>query len=77
MDMRRKQPIGVELVKKGVVKQEDIENALEYQRDHPNKKIGDILYILNVCNPDKLINEIGDIIGTKGIILTSKNMRVK
>ncbi len=77
MDMRRKQPIGVELVKKGVVKQEDIENALEYQRDHPNKKIGDILYILNVCNPDKLINAIGDILGTKGIILTSKNMRVK
>ena len=77
MDMRRKQPIGVEWLKRGVVTQEDIESALEYQSEHPNKKIGDILYILNVCNPDKLINAIGDILGTKGIILTSKNMRVK
>ncbi len=77
MDIRRRQPIGVELVKRGVVTQEDIENALEYQKDHPNKKLGDILYILNVCDPEKLINAIGDIFGTKGIVLNARNMKVK
>lgn len=77
MDIRRRQPIGVELVKRGVVTQEDIENALEYQKDHPNKKLGDILYILNVCDPEKLINAIGDIFGTKGIVLNARNMKAK
>lgn len=77
MDMRRRQPIGVELVKRGVVSEGDIENALEYQKDHPNKKIGDILYILNVCDPNVLIENIGDILGTKGILLHSNNIRVK
>ena len=48
MSMRRRQPMGVELVKRGIVTENDIENALEYQKDHPSKKIGDILYILNV-----------------------------
>ena len=44
MDIKRRQPIGVELVKRGVVKEEDIENALRYQKSHPNTKIGDCLY---------------------------------
>ena len=45
MEMRRRQPIGVELVKRQIVTENDIERALEYQRQHPSKKIGDILYI--------------------------------
>ena len=38
MDMRKRQPIGVELVKRGIVTEKDIEKALEYQREHPNRK---------------------------------------
>ena len=53
MDMRKRQPIGVELVKRGIVTEKDIEKALEYQREHPNRKLGDILYILDVCDPDR------------------------
>ena len=45
MDVRRRQPMGVELVKRGIVNEEAIEEALTYQREHPNQKIGDILYI--------------------------------
>ena len=55
MELRRKQPIGVELVKRGIVSEADVENALQYQKEHPNRKIGDILYILNACEPLKLI----------------------
>ena len=51
MELRRKQPIGVELVKRGIVSEADVENALQYQKEHPNRKIGDILYILNACEP--------------------------
>ena len=77
MDMRRRQPIGVELVKRGIVTENDIEEALKYQREHPNKKLGDILYILDVCEPNKLIESIGEILGTKGIILNDRTIKVK
>ena len=77
MDMRKRQPIGVELVKKGVVTEKDIEDALEYQKSNPDKKIGDILYILNACEPHKLIEAIGDIVGAKGVILTQSNLKVR
>ncbi len=77
MEMRRRQPIGVELVKRGVVTEDDITRALDYQRQHPNKKIGDILYILDVCDPRKLIEAMGDILGTKGILLNNRTIKVK
>ena len=77
MEVRRRQPIGIELVKRGIVTESDIENALEYQRKHPSKKIGDILNILNVCDSAKLIQTIGDILGEKAIILTSNSINIK
>ena len=77
MELRRKQPIGVELVKRGVVTENDIEKALDYQKAHPNKKLGDILNILNVTDSEKLIEAIGDIVGTKGIILSGNTIKVK
>lgn len=77
MDMRRRQPIGVELVKRGIVTEDDIERALTYQREHSNKKIGDILYMLDVCDPITLINAIGELVGTKGILLRENMIKVK
>ena len=77
MELRRKQPIGVELVKRGIVTETDVENALQYQKEHPNRKIGDILYILNACEPLKLIQAIGEIVGEKGIILNQSAIKIK
>lgn len=72
----RTQPIGIELVKRSVVTEEDIKNALEYQKTHNNMRIGDILYELNVCDPQILIEAIGDIIGEKAILLTTNNIKI-
>ena len=77
MEMRRRQPLGVELVKRGIVTEENIENALEYQKQYPTRKIGDILYILDVCDPHTLIEAMGDILGTKGILLNTRTIKVK
>lgn len=77
MDVRRRLPIGVELVKRGVVTEADIEKALEYQRNHPNIKLGDILHILNVCDGEILIQNIGEILGEKGILLTANALKIK
>ena len=64
-----KQPLGIELVKRGVVKGEDIEKALKYQETHRDRKLGDILYILKAVNNQKLIKEVAEILGEKGVIL--------
>ena len=77
MELRRKQPIGVELVKRGIVSETDIEKALQYQKQHPSRKIGDILYILDACDPTQLIQAIGDIVGEKGIILNPTTIKIR
>ena len=77
MEMRRRLPIGVELVKRGVVTETDIEKALEYQRNHPNTKLGDILHILNVCEADILIQNIAEILGEKCVLLTGNTIKIK
>ena len=76
MAVRRRQPMGVELVKRGIVNEEAIEEALTYQREHPNQKIGDILYILGLAEPKTLIEAIGEILGTKGILLNSESIKI-
>ena len=76
MDSKRTQPIGIELVKRGVVTENDINIALEYQKSHPTKKMGDILKELDVCDPQVLISAIGDILGEKGINLTMSDLQI-
>ena len=76
MELKRRQPIGVELVKRGIVKEEDIERALDYQRKHPNVKIGDCLYELDVCDPYILITTIGEILGEKGTLLSKNSIKI-
>ena len=63
MDVKRRQPIGIELVKKGIVGEEQISRALEYQKAHPKEKLGDIIHDLGLCDSQKLLQAIGEIFG--------------
>ena len=72
-----RQPLGIELVRKGIVKQEDITKALEYQRNNPGEKIGDILNELNVTDSGTLLNGIGEILNEKVILLTKNDVKLK
>lgn len=76
MDNRRTQPIGIELVKRGIVTEGDINKALEYQKNHPSRKIGDILKELDLCDPNILISAIGDILGEKGMNITMADLQI-
>ena len=75
--MPKNQPLGIELVKRGIVTGQDIEKALKYQETHRSRRIGDILYILKVADSTKLIEEVGNIIGKKGIYLQIDNMKIE
>ena len=76
MDGKKRQPLGVELVKRGIVTEEAIDKALEYQRTHTNKKLGDIISILNLADKASLIEAIGDILGEKTMLLTEKEVKI-
>ena len=76
MDVRKRQPIGIELVKRGIVTEEDIKRALEYQKAEPKKKLGDILNILRACDPYTLINAIGDILDERSLFLKEADIKV-
>lgn len=76
MAFGKRQPIGVELVKRGIVTENDVQTALIEQKKSPNKKIGEILKEMNVCDQRTLIQAIGDILGVKGVILTKKSVQI-
>ena len=75
--MANRQPLGIELVKMDVVKEADINKALEYQREHPNEKIGNILNKLHLADSEKLLNAIGEILDEKTILLKFEDIKVK
>ena len=35
----KKAPLGIELVRRGVITEKDIDTAFSYQREHPNMKL--------------------------------------
>ena len=76
MATTQRQPLGIELVKRGIVKQEDITEALEYQRTHNKEKLGDILNELRLADPKQLLNAMGDILGEKVIYLTDTDVKI-
>ena len=77
MESKRKQPLGIELVRRGIVSGDSIERALQYQVEHPNKRLGDILYILKEADPETLIENISEIIGQRGIYLTKDKIQLE
>ena len=72
-----KQALGIELVKRGVVSQQDITKAIEYQNNNPKEKIGDIIFKLNLADPRKLLEAMGEILEEKTIYLTTNEIKIK
>lgn len=76
MDTKRKGPIGIELVRRGLINEEDINKALEYQKTNPEKKIIEIIGILNLCDEYALIEALGDILDEKALILNKSDISI-
>lgn len=77
MAQKQSQPIGIELAKRKIITEEDIQRALEYQKNFPRKKLGDIINILQLCDSETLIDAIGDILGENAILLDIDDVNVK
>lgn len=76
MDSKRRGPIGIELVRRGLLTQADIDKALEYQRRNPNKKIIEIISILNLCDQYVLLQVLGEILDEKAMMFSYGDVKI-
>ena len=76
MATTQRQPLGIELVRRGIVRQDDIREALEYQKSHRGEKLGDILNDLKLANPRALLDAMGEILGEKVFYLTETDVKI-
>ncbi len=76
MDNKRKIPIGIELVRRGIISEADINRALDYQRDNSDMKIIEIIHKLGLCDEYLLIKALGDILDERAMILTNNDINL-
>ena len=76
MDNKRRGPIGIELVRRGLISEEDINKAIDYQKGNSDKKIIEIIHLLGLCDEYTLIQALGDILDEKAIILTKNDINI-
>ena len=62
-------PLGVYLIRKNLITERDIDTALAYQREHPEKKLGEIFHLLNLCSDEELLTALAERLNCKHIIL--------
>jgi len=77
MDGKRRGPIGIELVRMGLIDERDIDKALEYQKEHPNKRIVEIIHTLKLCDEHALVEALGEILGEKSMLLKPDDVSIK
>ena len=56
----KKNPIGVELIKKGLLTQSQVERVLDYQKNHRDMKFAEIVDVLDMCDKTDLLNALAD-----------------
>ncbi len=73
---KQKQPIGIELAKRNLITENDINKALEYKKEHPEKKLADIINILGLCDEQKLIEAMGEILDARTILINVNDIKI-
>ncbi len=75
MDLR-KRPIGVELLSKGVITENDIDTVISYQKTHPELQFGEILYVLGIVPAKTILDVLGEKLDCKTIVLSKSILKV-
>ena len=65
----KKVPLGIELGKRKVATEADVKEAIRYQKEHPNTKIGEALAEIGTIDEKKLVQAMSEILGEKVIIM--------
>jgi type IV pilus assembly protein PilB len=68
----RKNPIGLEFIKRGLLSDTQVTRVLEYQKDHRNLKFGEIVDILDMCDKNALLEVLSEKLQYEGVMLDGK-----
>lgn len=64
-------PLGVELVKSGLITETQLDDVLKFQKSHPEMKIGEIVDTQNLCDKNELLSILSKKLGEKAVKLDS------
>ncbi len=64
-----KRGLGNFLLEKGIITQEQLEKALDYQSMHSQKKIGQILAEINILGEEEVLRELASYMGVEYVVL--------
>jgi len=67
----RRNPLGTELINRGLITDKQLDEALNYQKEHPEFKIGEVIDILDMCDKKKLLKIVAEQLKQKSIDLTN------
>ena len=65
----KKNPIGVEFIKRGLLTDSQVDRVLEYQKDHKDLKFAEIVDILDMCDKNKLLEALAEKIQVTPVML--------
>ena len=65
----KKNPFGVDLINAGLITETQLTEALAYQKNHPNLKLGEIVDVLNMCSKTDLLRVLAEKLDTKPVVL--------
>jgi len=68
----RKNPIGLEFIKQGLLTDVQVTRVLEYQKDHRDLKFGEIVDILDMCEKTQLLDILSNKLQFEGVMLDGK-----
>lgn len=70
----KKTPLGVELIRRGLLKDSDINEATTFQKQNPGMKLGEAIHMLKLCPDKELLDIIAEQVEAKPVILDPISM---
>lgn len=71
----KKNPIGIEFIKRGLLSESQVERVLDYQKDHKELKFAEIVDILDMCDKYALLDVLSFKVQKAGVML-DKNIDI-
>lgn len=65
----KKNPIGVEFIKRGLLTESQVDRVLQYQREHKDLKFAEIVDILDMCDKNQLLDVLSEKVQISPVML--------